>query len=300
MNRNKLIFSLFLFFSLFSVLTFGQESTSIAYWYKMPDVTSKNEVSKAHYQQLEQKIKSSYSKTNIFTTQSPFAIVPNIEVIDAKNAGEVQTVKVVKVAVSLSIEDLGNQIQFNQFETIVLATDNTLSLAISKAISQIKTSDPKFKRFFTEAEATVLAFYKDNCAKLIKSAKTNIERKEYNKAYAMLMYVPENTKCFDEVERLMTRIYVDTKEQNCQEMLYKAQIEKAEENYTQSLYFLNLIDPNTTCYADATKLLKALGALIKIESKKDFEMKKLEYEKKTELEKIKILAPQAEFLQIHR
>lgn len=296
MKYRKLTLILALFFG---VLTFAQESTAIGFRYTLPQISPNDAVSKKHYQQLEQRIKRGYGKTNIFATQTPFSIVPHIEVLDAKNAGEVHMVKVVKVAVLLSIEDLDNQIQFNSFETTLLATDDNLSKAISKAIRQMKASDPKFRMFFTEAEKNILTFYKNNCAKIVKAAKTNIERKEFNKAYANLMYVPESIACYNEVERLMTSIYQRTKDENCREMMHKAHLEKVQENYDVALNYLSLIDPKASCYTDVSKLIDEVGVSIGKESMNDFNMKKLRFEKMTDLEKIRILAPNADFLQIN-
>lgn len=208
-------------------------------------------------------------------------------------------VKVVKVGITLSIQDLDNQIQFNSYETSLLATDDNLPKAISKAIRQMKASDTKFKMFFTETEKNIMAFYKNNCAKIIKAAKTNIERKEFNKAFANLKYVPESISCFNEVERLMTSIYQRTKDESCREMLHKAQIEKAQEDYDAVLSYLSLIDPKASCYAEVSKLINEVGVSINKESMNDFNMKKLKFEKMTELEKIRILAPNADFLQIN-
>ena len=295
MYYQKSILILFLFFS---VLVQGQESTAVNYRFSMPKVASTDGVNAEHYEQLEQKIKGSFSKKNIFAAQTPFSVVPYIEVVDAKNAGEVHMVKVVKIAVKLSIEDMDNQIQFNRFETTMLATDEDMPKAISKAIRQMKTSDPKFRAFFTEAEKNVMTFYTENCDKIVKTAQTHINRKKYDRAYAMLRYVPENMKCFNQVERLMTSIFNSSTEVNCREMLLKAKTEMAKKEYNQALQYVNLIDSKSSCYADVSKLLTEIGTLVNQKSIDDYRKKKLEYERKSELERLKILGTQADYLKI--
>lgn len=295
MYYQKSILILFLFFS---VLVQGQESTAVNYRFAIPKVESTDVVNAEHYQQLEHKIKGSFSKKNIFSTQTPFSVVPYIEVVDAKNAGEVHLVKVVKVAIKLSIEDMDNQIQFNRFETTMLATDEDLPKAISKAIRQMKTSDPKFRAFFTEAEKNVMSFYTKNCDKILKAAQTHIDRKQYDRAFVMLMYVPQDMKCFNQVERLMTSIFNSSTDVNCREMLLKAKTEIAKKDYNQALQYVNLIDPKSSCYADVSKLLSEIGTLVNQDSIEDYRKKKLEYERKSELEKLKILGAQADYLKI--
>ena len=296
MYHIKTRFIAFLFFS-FGALAYGQES--ISFRFKMPIISSKEEVNKGHYQQLERKIRSRYNNTNIFSTQTPFSIVPNIQILDVKNAGEVQTVKVARVGIRLSIQDMDNQTQFNEFETSILVTENDIPGAITKAINQMKTSSPQFKLFFTQAEESILTFYKDNCSKIVRSAKTSIEKNEYNRAYAFLKYVPETVSCYNEVERLIISIYNQSKEENCREMLQKAHIEKAQQNYLKSLHYINLIDPSTACYADAAKMVDEVGVLINKEALENLKREKNKFEKLKELEKIKILASQADFLQVN-
>lgn len=277
---------------------YSQSAPTITFRYDLTHALKNEEITMAHYDLLEQKLKNSYPKKSIFSNQTPFSIVPNIVVLDAKTSGEMHMVKVVKLRIALSVEDLDNHIAFKQFETTVLATDENLQKAISKAIKQFKSSDPKLKIFFQEAEKSVMSFYQNNCSKLIKSAQSNIDRKEFNKAYALLKYVPENTTCYHEASRLLTRIYTNSKDENCQEMLHKARFEKAQTNYTEAIHHLSLIDPSANCYSEAVKLLEEIGNANAEAATNEQRMKQLEFEKKTELEKIKILADQADYLKM--
>lgn len=277
----------------------SQSAPTITFRYDLSGALENEDITLEHYHFLEQRLKNSYPKKTIFSEQTPFSIVPNIMLLDAKTSGEMHMVKVVKVGVTLSVEDLDNHILFKQFETTLLATDNDLPKAISKAIKQFKSTDPKLKTFFQEAEKNVMDFYKNNCSKLIKSAQTKIDRKEFNKAYALLKYVPENTSCYNEASRLITQIYINSKDENCREMLNKARFEKAQRNYPEAIQYLSLIDPSANCYPEAIKLLGEIDDANVKTATEELKLKQLEFEKKTELEKLKILASKADFLQMN-
>lgn len=281
--------------ALYQILAMGQES--ISFRFEIPQDVD-GEITAGNYRQIEQKIKSSYKGKNVFSTQTPFSVVPNIQLIDVKTSGEAHMVKVVKVNLALTIQDLDNEIQFNRFSATFLGTADDVPQAITKALNQLKASDPKLKSFFTEGEKNIRAFYQTNCNKIIKSAVLNIERKQYNKAFALLKYVPEELGCYPEVEKLMTRIYTSTKEINCSEMLHKAKMAHARQDFSEALEFLNVIDPNAKCYPEASKLLAEVGASINKEVKDKQAMARLEFEKKSDLEKVKILAHKADYLQI--
>ncbi|WP_152487235.1 hypothetical protein [Winogradskyella psychrotolerans] len=271
----------------------------------MPNTKTKNGVNKEHYKLLEQKIEGIYNQreNNFLSTQTPFEIVPRIEIVDEKNAGDIQTVKVVKVAVYLTITEAELQTLFNQFKTTVIVTDKVLEKAITKAIKQIKTSDPKFKIFFTKAEANVLAYYEKNCAKILKSASTHIERKDYNKAYGLLKYIPENMSCFTDVEHLITKIYTDNKDDNCKKILEQARNQKAYKDYSSTLYSLVFIDSESSCYPEALKMAQEVKTLMDKEDAEAFmpphEERKANFAKLSHLEKIRMLAAQARILNLN-
>lgn len=277
----------------------SQSAPTITFRYDLSGALENEDIKLEHYHFLEQRLKNSYPKKTIFSEQTPFSIVPNIMLLDAKTSGEMHMVKVVKVGVTLSVEDLDNHILFKQFETTLLATDNDLPKAISKAIKQFKSADPKLKTFFQEAEKNVMDFYKNNCSKLIKSAQTKIDRKEFNKAYALLKYVPEGTSCYNEASRLITRIYTNSKDENCREMLNKARFKKAQRNYPEAIQYLSFIDPSANCYSEAIRLLAEIDDANAKTATEELKLKQLEFEKKTELEKLKILASKADYLQMH-
>ena len=303
----SLFLILFLVFS--SNIIFGQNSSTINFSYKMPNTKTKNGVNKEHYKLLRQKIEGSYNERgklkvglNFSPSQTPFEIIPSIEIVDEKNAGDIQTVKVVKVAVYLTITEAENQTLFNQFKTTVIVTDKDLDKAIAKAILQIKTSDSKFRSFFTKAETNILAYYENNCAKIIKSANTYIERKEFNKAYGLLKYIPENISCFADAERLITKIYTDNKDDNCKKMLEQARNQKAYKDYPSTLYSLVFIDSDSSCYPEAIKMAQDVKLLMDKEDAKEhmqtLEERKAKFSKMSDLEKIRMLAAQARILNL--
>lgn len=281
----------------FGIQSFGQES--IAFRYTSKGVDTDGEVTAEHYRMLERRIKSSYNSSVVFSTQTPFSILPSIQVLDIKNAGEMDMVKVVKVGVTLSVEDIDNNIHFDQYSIEVIGTEKDVSRAITKALNQIKTSNQKLKAFFTNAEESILNFYTKNCDRLLKSATTHIERKQYNKAYALLKYVPESVNCYNDASRLITSIYNRSINENCKEMLHKATIQKASKNYERALKFLNHVDPQAECYPEVENLMNDIGSLIEKNISVKLDTEKNEYVNKTANDKLETLFLLADFLKLY-
>ncbi len=309
MQRTTYTLFLFLAFAFSSTLGFGQDYSAINFSYKMPDTKTKSSVTKAHYRLLEQKIEGSYKQGGILnegnhflSSQAPFDIVPYIEVVDIRNAGDIETVKVVKIAMHLSITNAESQTPFNQFKTTIIVTDKDTEKAITKAIKQIKTSGQKFQNFFTKAKANILAYYEKNCAKILKSANTHIQRKEYKKAYGLLKYIPENMSCFADAERLITNIYTDNRDSNCKKILEHARIQKSYKDYSSTLFSLIYIDSESSCYPEAIKMAQEVKELMNKEDAKAFipshEEDKEKFSKMSYIEKTRMLASLANILNL--
>lgn len=273
---------------------------TVSFQFSIPQEIVETDIKVKHYNQIAEKLKSNVHNKSIFSNATPFSITPHLSLLEIKDFGEAHMVKVVKLGISLSVQDLDNNITFQNLELVQIATADDVPKAISKAIASIKASDPKIKRFFEEADKEISTFYSTNCSKIIKSAQVNIERKLFNRAFAQLKYVPESTDCFPQAEKLLTHIYLNSREVNCSERLQKARMEKASQNFDEALYQLGLIDYNAKCYDEVKKMLAEIGAIVgdKTNAMREFEMRREEYKLKSDSEKVKILAISADFLQL--
>lgn len=181
---------LLLFLGLISLHINAQSSApSVNFKFKMPK--TEGAVDDSHYNTLRKKVMSLHNGGQAFSNQSPFSIIPSIEVVNEMEHGEATTVKVVKVKVSISAVDTEHNVVFSEFEKVIPGSGKTTKAAISSAINALKTSDPKLKSFFTDAYNDIIAYYRNNCDKILRSARVNIQRKEFNRAYDFLKYVPD-------------------------------------------------------------------------------------------------------------
>jgi hypothetical protein len=275
-----------------STILFSQQSNNISYDFLI--VSNSKDVTKKNYETLVNKLKSIYQNRVSFSNQSPFTIVPYINIVERKSTGEMHQNFLFKIDMGLGARNIDNNIEFNSYQKRFLIVGTNQDLAVAKAIDQIKFNDPALKDFFEVANNNIIKFYKENCDKIISSAKTNIARKEFNKAFNSLKYVPEDIACYKEVETLITSIYNSNKDDNCRKLLQQAHILEARQQYSKALDLLKYIDPAATCYKDVADLLQQIGRKVDKQVYRDFEMNKLKFIKLSDLEKVKILAEYAE------
>ncbi len=294
----KVLLSLFLTISSVSAALGQQISvSSFAYNFSIPQ--DEGQIQSKHYVQLVERIKANFKNRVSFSNQSPFTIVPRIAIISDMNAGEVDNIKVMKLEIQFTLENPALEATFNSFSKTTVATGENIDVAIRKAIQELRPNDKKLQEFLASGEALIKNFYSDNCEKIIKSAKVNIDRKEYSKAYALLSYVPEELACYAEVENLITSIYAEQKNEYCGKQLLKAQLAEAKESYRDALQLLRYIDPSSACYQQVTLLLQQIGSKVNAETIREFEMEKLVFEKKSDLEKMKILVSHTDTIALH-
>ncbi|WP_316749660.1 hypothetical protein [Pedobacter gandavensis] len=272
-----------------SSLTFAQDIkvSSIAYSFTIPG--GDQLVPRKHYELLVAQLEKNFRNRVSFSNQSPFYIVPKITILGNMSAGDMGDVKVMKLQIQFTIENPDLNATFNTFNKTTITTASNVDAAILKAIQEIKPNDKKLSDFLQSGEQYIHKFYQENCPKILKSAKVNLERKEFNKAYSLLRYVPEELDCYQEVEQLITSIYQQHKNEYGTKQLLKAKLEESKEGYIKALAYLRFVDPRADCYQDVYTLIQQISKKVNVETISQFEKEKNIFEKKTELDKMNVL-----------
>lgn len=284
------------FFLLVSIQGFCQTSPYKAnYMFEVP--VGKQIASEAQFEQLKEMVINAYTSKNLFSHQSAFVIVPSIKIISEKNAGEAHVIKVVKVEIGLTTQGKDDDYVFHKFRQVYTITADHVESAISKGIASL-AKEQKLKSFFDQSNQNIAAFYESNCATILNTVKVNIERQEYLKAFDYLRYVPETVTCYKESERIITKIFIDSKEENCRKLVQKAHASEAKQDYTKALYYLQFVDPTVTCYSSAADLVNKIESRIDEKTLRNFEMEKLTFSKLSDLKKMEIIAKEVDFISL--
>jgi hypothetical protein len=292
----KISILLVILFSLWSTILFGQKTAYKANY--VIEIPIENQVaSRSQYEYLTNILKENYTGGNLFSNQSPFVLIPSIRILSEQIAGEVQVVKVIKIEIGLVTQGKDDNFTFKRFKQSYIITAENRSIAIDKALDKVNNQQ-KLTTFFEQSNQKILEFYESNCSNVLNSVKVNIERKEYLRAFDFLRYVPESTTCFQESEKLITKIYADSKEESCRILVQKALSEEAQRDYTKALFYLQFVDTGTDCSSSATALVNKISERIDASVLRDFEMEKLKFSKLTDLQKIEIIAREVDSIDL--
>jgi hypothetical protein len=186
-----------------------------------------------------------------------FIITPNITVLTKNMTATAPPMMALTVDITLYIGDgiAGIKYASTSWEAKGVGTNETK--AYISALKQINYRNPEIQSFVSEGKNRIIEYYNSKCDFIITSAKSNAERKEYDKALTSLLAVPEVCKeCYDKSQQLTIVVYKLKMENECMEKIQASKVAKSNNNWDQSAALLNGILPDVSCYGEAQTILK--------------------------------------------
>jgi hypothetical protein len=186
-----------------------------------------------------------------------FIITPNITVLTKNMTATAPPMMALTVDITLYIGDgiAGIKYASTSWEAKGVGTNETK--AYISALKQINYRNPEIQSFVSEGKNRIIEYYNSKCDFIITSAKSNAERKEYDKALTSLLAVPEVCKeCYDKSQQLTIVVYKLKMENECMEKIQASKVAKSNNNWDQSAALLNGILPDVSCYSEAQSILK--------------------------------------------
>ena len=226
---------------------------------------------------------------------SQFVMVPHISEIDKHILAGPPTKVALNLNVSLEIRELNEGVVLSAYSKDVNGVGNNEAKAYAQAVRQIGTGSSDAKRFIDGARSKIVSYYDRNSVSIMKKAQMLAATQQYDEALYHLMAVPECCNNYDQIAKSAIAIYQLRTDREGQQLLLKAQAIWAAGNNDkaamQAAAVLVQIDPDATCYPEASKLLAEIKAKSSANAPWSFEMKK--FEAAVDIQKQKIEAAKA-------
>lgn len=120
-----------------------------------------------------------------------FVLVPRIVITSVTPTVEAPINYVAEMEIMLSIVDTNKKLIMAQEMITKKGVGASEAKAIQEAIKSIKARDPKFKKMITIAKTKIIAYYNEECDKVVKTINTYIEMGEFDKALNELNAIPQ-------------------------------------------------------------------------------------------------------------
>ena len=221
---------------------------------------------------------------------SNFVMYPIFEVYDEELIEGMENIFILDVEVTLVIKQVENNMIFSTFTTKIEGSGNNKSEAIVNSISQIPTKSSEVKGFVQEAKQKIVDYYEAQCQNIATQAETAAKKGDFQEAFAIIMAVPSEVSCSQDLSDLSIRIYKEYQNKICKENMLEAQSRVSAGEYDAALDVLSDIDPSSVCYAEAKSTISKIESKVSAEKKKEWDFMLQRHNDEVSLQKERINA----------
>ena len=128
------------------------------------------------------------------------------------------------------------------------------------------------------------------CTSISAQAEQLSQTGQIEKALSLLLNVPKEVSCFNDVKTKAIELYKKNVNRQCTQDLQLAKAKIASSDYQSALFIIGKIDPESACYAEATNSMNIVAAKLDEQTRQRWEFLKEAYKNGVELEKLRINA----------
>jgi hypothetical protein len=221
---------------------------------------------------------------------SNFVMYPIFEVYDEELIEGMENIFILDVEVTLVIKQVENNMIFSTFTTKIEGSGNNKSEAIVNSISQIPTKSSEVNDFVKEAKHKIIDYYEAQCQNIATQAETAAKKGDFQEAFAIIMAVPSEVSCSQDLSDLSIRIYKEYQNKICKENMLEAQSRVSAGEYDAALDVLSDIDPSSVCYSEAKSTISKIESKVSAEKKQEWDFMLQRHNDEVSLQKERINA----------
>jgi hypothetical protein len=285
--KSKTILKMFFLLSFFTQIAFSQIGIGFGY----PD--DESVLSYEQFQRIESKIASIASvggSGGSGISEYGLVCIPRISVVkDEQVETGLSKTNLVTLECTFVVNHMLDGSTFATVEKKISGTGSNRDKALDNAINKISTSDSSLLRLFTTAREKYTNMYISKCESIIKKADVKKSARQYEDALALLMSVPpEAQQCYDKAMKATQSIYIALSDQECKQHILNARTYISNQNYSDGLNELSMIDPLSSCYKEAMTMAKEVESKITAEQNRAWTEKQQSRKDEVELKKMRI------------
>ncbi len=225
---------------------------------------------------------------------TPFVLTVHCDVLDKSNLPGPPIQTVYNLGLTFYMADTYTQKKFGTAYITVDGVGNGEVKSYINAFRRINASNGEIKNLLNKGKANMLKYYDTQYSNIIKEAKRLVSLQKYEEALTQVLSIPLCSKGGDEAAKYGLEIYTKNLDRMNLFLLNQAKALWAAGQDQQSAYsvceLLAQVDPEASCYDDASKLMKEVKAQVR--SDIDLEMRE-KYHDQVQLEKDRISAARA-------
>lgn len=235
-------------------------------------------ITESQITKLESKLSNVINRSGVvsYGYNNDFVIHPVINVDDVSIVqGGLEKITVAVIDLTLSIKQISSNKSFNIVSKKIKGSGKTEELAVTNAFSLIKVDDKDLLAFITKGKENIFKYYNENCKNILSKAKGLSAKHDFEQALSLAQSIPETgNSCYLEAQKNALTYYQGYQSKLCKENIVKAKAEIAIKNYENALSYLNMIDTNSSCYAEVEKLIGQISGKVEKDENKVIDLEK--------------------------
>lgn len=225
---------------------------------------------------------------------TPFVLTAHCDVLDKSNLPGPPIQTVYNLGLTLYMADTYTQKKFGTAYITLNGVGTGEVKSYINAFRRISGSNNEIKGLINSGKRNMIQYYDTQYPNIIKEARRLASMQNYEEALMMVLSIPVCSKGGEEASRYGLELYTTNLNRVNLFLLNQARALWAAGQDQQTAYdvcaMLAQIDPDASCYGDATKLMKEVKSQVR--SDIDFEMRE-KYHDQIQLERDRISAARA-------
>lgn len=225
---------------------------------------------------LESKLSNLINKSGVasYGYNNDFVIFPIINIDDTSFVqGGMENITVTTLDITLNIKQISTNKSFNIISKKIKGSGKSEQLAVTNAFSLIKVTDKDLIEFIVEGKKSIYKYFNENCTNILKKASNLYANQNFEEAISLLQSIPETgNNCYTEAQNNSILYYKGYQSKLCKENIIKAKSEIATKNYNDALTYLNMIDNNSSCFAEVEKLINQISDKVEKNDKQELDL----------------------------
>ena len=181
-------------------------------------------------------------------------------------------------------------VAIDQLSLQLKGVDRSDTKAMVQALNQIKPRSTQVKGFMDQVRTKIVEYYNTRIPALITKAQALAARNQYEQALEVLALVPESADQYPAVADQMTAIYLKMMDRDADKWLTDAKGKIALKEYKEALESLSHIDPSSSKFKEAGKLINQIRENVDQQEQRDIDAMWKMYDNQIELDKMRIEA----------
>lgn len=224
------------------------------------------------YLLLQSKLQTFISKegySNLGSQNNPLVLAARINQIETRVVETGLRNQIVNVfEFNFIIANTETKTVYSSISLVKSGMGQTTELSMKRAIGEINVISPEILSFISEGRLKINDYYNEFCQDLILQSLNHSKSMQFEDSFATLLSIPIGTKCYEEAQKELGKVYLEYVNYKCANEIIKAKAHLAQNNYEEGLSVLARIYGAKDCQEDIIGVLKDTESEIDEQTKK--------------------------------